>query len=203
VSDSQSPAPNGSQDAGPSGIGPDERDLAAGYQVVAAEAAAADGYQGQPLERSYHAVVCGLDRQVTFRRIAAAATAVRDGARFVATNADLRFPTPVGLLPGAGSIVAAVRAASGKTPLVIGKPEPAMCAAILEAAGVAAEQALVIGDNPDSDMVAARRAGIASALVLTGIADAALAAQLDGERRPDLVVAGPDALRGRLARRLR
>jgi len=56
---------------------------------------------------------------------------------------------------------------------------------------------LVIGDNPDADMVAATRAGIRSVLVLTGVTDAGSAALLDGERRPDAIVAGPAEL-GRL-----
>jgi phosphoglycolate/pyridoxal phosphate phosphatase family enzyme len=185
---------------GESGLERELRD--AGYHVVMAEDASAEGYEGQDLEIEFDAVVCGLDRGVTFRRLAAAATAVRNGARFVATNADLRFPTPSGFLPGAGAIVAAVRAAAGREPLVIGKPEPAMFNAILEAVEVPASQALVIGDNPDSDVVAARRAGIACALVLTGVADAPLASRLDGDRRPDLVVAGPEELRGRLVPRL-
>ncbi len=180
-----------------------ERELReAGYQVVTADEAAPEHYDGEDLEMRFDAVVCGLDRRVTFRRLATAATAVRSGARFVATNADLRFPTPTGFLPGAGAIVAALRAATGQDPLVIGKPEPAMFIAILEAAGVPASQALVIGDNPDSDVVAARRAGIGVALVLTGVADASVADALDGDRRPDLVVPGPEDLRGSLAPRL-
>jgi 4-nitrophenyl phosphatase len=185
---------------GESGLARELRD--AGYQVTTAEEASAEGYEGQDLEDTFDAVVCGLDREVTFRRIATAATAVRCGARFIATNADLRFPTPVGFLPGAGSIVAAVSSASGQAPLVIGKPEPAMFQAILESVEIPASQAVVIGDNPDSDVVAARRAGIACILVLTGIADASLAAVLDGDRRPDVVVAGTEELRGRLAPRL-
>jgi ribonucleotide monophosphatase NagD (HAD superfamily) len=67
----------------------------------------------------------------------------------------------------------------------------------LEETGVSADEAVVVGDNPDADMVAAARAGIRSVLVLTGVTDASGAAQLDGDRRPDAVVAGPSEL-GRL-----
>jgi HAD superfamily hydrolase (TIGR01457 family) len=172
---------------------------AAGYEVLAAQDAAPDGYQGEILGTAYDAVVCGLDRGVTYQRLAVAASAIRAGARFVATNADLRFPTPIGLLPGAGAIVAAIRAATGVDPLVIGKPQPAMFSTILEAAGVPVAEALVVGDNADSDIVAARRAGIASALVLTGVTDAASADGLEGDRRPSVMVAGPAALRDVLA----
>ena len=128
-----------------------------------------------------------LTAQIDYRRLAVAATAIRDGAAFVATNADLRFATPEGLLPGAGTIIAALAATTGVEPVVVGKPEPAMFEAILEVAGVAAADALVIGDNPDSDIVAARRAGIPSVLVLTGVTDAGAASELRGERRPDRI----------------
>jgi 4-nitrophenyl phosphatase len=142
-------------------------------------------------------VVSGLDRQIDYRRLGIAAAAIRAGALFVATNADLRYPTPEGFAPGAGAIVAALAASSGVEALVIGKPQPAMFQAILEHDGVAPEDALVIGDNPDADLVAARRAGITSVLVLTGVVDAAAVADLAGERRPDHVAPDPAAV-GRL-----
>jgi glycerol-1-phosphatase len=171
---------------------------AAGFDAVAAADAVPAAYDGGPLDGSYDAVVAGLDPAFDFRRLAAATTAIRDGARFIATNADLRYPTPSGFLPGAGSIIAALRAASGEEPLVIGKPEPGIFTAILEHAGVERDAAVAIGDNPDADMVAAHRAGIRSILVLTGVADAALAATLSGERRPDHVAKGPSEVAGLL-----
>ncbi len=167
---------------------------AAGFEAVAAGDAVDAAYDGGPLETDFDAVVAGLDPTFDFRRLAAATTAIRAGAQFIATNADLRYPTPTGFLPGAGSIIAALRAASGSEPLVIGKPEPGIFTAILEHAGVGADEAVAVGDNPDADMVAARRAGMRSILVLTGVADAAMAATLDGERRPDHVADDPVAV---------
>lgn len=164
---------------------------AAGFAATAAADAVDADYDGGPLSVSYDAVVAGLDPSFDFRRMAAATTAIRSGARFIATNADLRYPTPSGFLPGAGSIVAALQAAGGQEPLVIGKPEPGIFTAILERAGVEASDAVAIGDNPDADVVAAHRAAIDSILVLTGVADAALAATLTGERRPDHVADDP------------
>lgn len=164
---------------------------AAGFAATAAADAVDADYDGGPLSVSYDAVVAGLDPSFDFRRMAAATTAIRSGARFIATNADLRYPTPSGFLPGAGAIVAALRAASGREPLVIGKPEPGIFTAILERAGIEASGAVAIGDNPDADVVAAHRAGIGSILVLTGVADAALAATLTGERRPDHIADDP------------
>lgn len=166
---------------------------AAGYEATHAGSAAPASWAGQPLVERYDAVVAGLDPTVDYRTLGIAASAIRAGARFVATNADVRYPLPDGFVPGAGAIVAALQTASGVEPLVIGKPQPAMFLAILESTGVPAAAALVIGDNPDSDVVAARRAGIRVLLVLTGIADEAQAAALAGDRRPDWVAADPSA----------
>ena len=163
----------------------------AGFDATAAADAVRAGYDGGPLPVSYDAVIAGLDPAFDYQRLAAASSALRSGARFLATNADLLYPTPAGFLPGAGSMIAALRAASGVVPLVIGKPEPGIFLSIIERAGVEPAQALAIGDNPDSDMVAAHRAGIASILVLTGVANASVAAALSGERRPDQVARGP------------
>ncbi len=164
---------------------------AAGFAATGADEASDGSYDGGPLDAFYDVVVAGLDPSFDYRRLATATTAIRAGARFIATNADLRYPTPGGFLPGAGSIVAALRAASGVEPLVIGKPAPGIFDAILEIAGVAPAEAVAIGDNPDADVVAAHRAGIRSILVLTGVADAALVATLSGERLPEHVAADP------------
>ena len=89
------------------------------------------------------------------------------------------------------------------TPEVIGKPAPAMFIAILEAAGMAPSDCVVVGDNPDADVAGAHRAGCSAILVLTGVADRSTVALLDGERVPEAVASGPDEVRGLLASRLR
>lgn len=167
---------------------------AAGLEVVMAGDATWAGHDGGQLARGFDAVIVGLDPEVDYRRIAVAMRAVVDGALLIATNADTRYPTAAGFLPGAGSIVAALAMATGATPLVIGKPSPAMFLAILEATGVAGSETVVIGDNPDADIVGAHRAGCSAILVLTGVADAGLAKSLDGERRPDAVAEDPAAV---------
>ena len=179
-----------------------ERELtAAGLEVtMAADATQRDA--GGPLDRSFDAVVVGLDPSIDYSRLAAGMAAVQDGARLIATNADARYPTPAGFLPGAGAIVAALATATGSTPEVIGKPAPAMFSAILEAAGVAASEAIVVGDNPDADVAGAHRAGCAAILVLTGVAGAASVALLDGDRVPEAVARDPDEVRALLAPRL-
>jgi len=175
---------------------------AAGLQVVMAGDESMADHAGGRLGRRYDVVIVGLDPHVDYRRLAVAMRAVADGARLIATNADARYPTAAGFLPGAGAIVAALATATGVTPEVIGKPSPAMFTAVLEASGVPAAQAVVIGDNPDSDIIGARRAGCAAILVLTGVADAALAASLEGERRPDAIAADPAAVLALLESRL-
>jgi len=168
---------------------------AAGYEAVLAADAVPPGYDGGDLDQGYDAVVVGLDTAFDYRRLAAAISAVLAGARFVATNADLLYPTAEGFLPGAGTMVAAIAAGSGARPEVIGKPEPAMFVTALEASGVPPEEAVVVGDNPEADMVAAHRAGIASILVLTGVADAQRAASLAGDERPSAIATGPAEVR--------
>lgn len=180
-----------------------EEELAtAGLQVVMAGAAAPAGYLGEPLDRSFDAVIVGLDPHLDYQRLAVAMTAVTSGARLIATNADTRYPTPSGFLPGAGSIVAALATATGVTPEVIGKPAPGMFEAILESSAVSAADAVVVGDNPAADVVGAHRAGCAAILVLTGVASAGTAERLQGEERPDAVAADPAAVRRLLEGRL-
>jgi 4-nitrophenyl phosphatase len=150
---------------------------------------------GAPLANAYDAVIVGLDPEFDYARLAAGMSAVAAGAALVATNADARYPTPAGFLPGAGSIVAALAAATGATPEVIGKPEPAMFRAILETSGISPAETVVVGDNPASDVIGARRAGCAAILVLTGVADAASVAALAAEAVPHAVAADPAGVR--------
>jgi 4-nitrophenyl phosphatase len=171
--------------------------VAAGFITTMAGDVTASAIGG-PLDASYDAVVVGLDPSFDYARLAAAMSAVADGARLIATNADARYPTPIGFLPGAGSIVAALAVATGANPEVIGKPEPAMFRAIVEASGIPALETVVIGDNPASDVVGARRAGCAAILVLTGVADAASAELLADDAAPHAVAADPAAVRALL-----
>ena len=166
----------------------------AGLEVTMA-ADAHPALPGGTLGRGYDAVVVGLDPALDYARLSSAMAALAGGARLIATNADNRYPTPAGFLPGAGAIVAALATATGATPEVIGKPEPAMFRSVLESTGISGSECVVVGDNPDADVAGAHRAGCRSILVLTGVADAAIAASLAGERRPDAIAADPDEVR--------
>ncbi len=176
------------------GIGADgmrEELVSAGLDVVMTDAARPPDRPGGPLDQSFDAVVVGLHPGLDYAGLSIAMSAVAGGARLIATNADTRYPTPAGFLPGAGSIVAALATATGITPEVIGKPSPAMFTAIVESSGVPAGETVVVGDNPDADIAGAHRAGCAAILVLTGVADAALAGTLTGELAPEAIAAGP------------
>jgi 4-nitrophenyl phosphatase len=174
----------------------------AGFDVDMAGDPARAVATGAPLT-GYDAVIVGLDPLVDYAGLSLAMAAVTGGARLIATNADARYPTAAGFLPGAGAIVHALTTATGIEAEVIGKPSPAMFAAILEASGVPAAEAVVVGDNPDADVAGAHRAGCAAILVLTGVADGSLAASLEGEQVPDAVAADPSAVRELLAERIR
>ena len=115
------------------------------------------------------AVVVGLDLQFDYAKLKAATEAIRAGALFVATNADATLPTESGLVPGAGSVVAAVAVASGQEPVVIGKPEPLLLEMALHHLGVPPDEAVMVGDRLDTDIVAGYRAGMMTVLVLTGV----------------------------------
>jgi HAD superfamily hydrolase (TIGR01450 family) len=116
------------------------------------------------------ALVVGVDFSLSYKRLSIAATVVRRGARFVATNRDPVYPTADGLNAGAGAIVAAVAAAAGRDPdLVIGKPEPRLFQAAADIAHVPVREAVIIGDSLVTDIRAANRVGARSILMLTGV----------------------------------
>ncbi len=115
------------------------------------------------------AVVCGLDRAFTYDKLTRASLLIQDGIPFIGTNPDRTFPTPVGLIPGAGSVLAAIQAASGVDPLIIGKPKPTMYRQLLPDLGSRPENTLVVGDRLDTDIEGAQSLGCQSALVLTGV----------------------------------
>lgn len=112
------------------------------------------------------AVVCGFHREFDFDRLDRAAAAVRDGARFVATNLDATYPGDRRVLPGAGALVAAVATASGRRPVVAGKPAGPTVALVRERLGA---EGIMVGDRPSTDGALARALGWPFAMVRSGI----------------------------------
>ena len=128
-------------------------------------------------------VVVGLDQSFTYQTLARAQAALLAEAAFYGTNADPMLPNGGGFDPGAGSILKAIEVASGKSPIVIGKPSRQMIDVALARLGTPRLQTLMIGDQIDTDIVAGKAAGLPSVLVLTGVPQS-------GPRRvePDFVV---------------
>jgi HAD superfamily hydrolase (TIGR01450 family) len=139
------------------------------------------------------AVVVGLDTAITYDKLSRATLALRNGALFYATNTDSTYPTPQGLLPGGGVMVGALTIASGREPVVSGKPQPAMAEHI---AARATGSILVVGDRPETDVALAIGAGWASALVLSGVTRSL--AEVPFEQAPDIVVGSLADLAGLL-----
>jgi phosphoglycolate/pyridoxal phosphate phosphatase family enzyme len=132
-------------------------------------------------------VVVGLDLHVTYAKIAEAQRCVLAGARFICSNRDRAYPVEGRLLPGAGTIVAAIEVATETVAICIGKPEPFLFEEVLRRAGERSA-VLVIGDSTDYDIVAAHRVGAKGVLILTGLTDESAVAQARGEAVPDRVV---------------
>jgi HAD superfamily hydrolase (TIGR01450 family) len=127
------------------------------------------------------AVIVGRTTELTYDLLSAASSAIRDGARYVATNTDPTLPTPDGPVPGAGAIVAFIQVASGLAPEVAGKPHPAAAAFVKSRLGPVG---VVVGDRPDTDGLFAGAVGARFALVLTGVT---AKEDLPVEPKPDVV----------------
>lgn len=112
------------------------------------------------------AVVVGLDWNLSYQRLAAAVQAVLAGARFIATNTDVTYPSERGLLPGAGSIVGAVATATRREPVVAGKPEQPAADLVRARYGATG---IMVGDRPETDGAFATALGYDFALVLSGV----------------------------------
>lgn len=116
-------------------------------------------------------VVASFDRTFDYRKLNIAFQALKRGARFLATNADVTCPVAGGEIPDAGAVIAALEACSRrKVEVVAGKPSPMIIEMALKKLGLKAESCLVIGDRLETDILMGQQANTATALVLTGVA---------------------------------
>jgi HAD superfamily hydrolase (TIGR01457 family) len=115
------------------------------------------------------AVIASIDHEVNFQKLKAGALLIRQGLPFYGTNPDLTFPTPEGLIPGAGSFLALLQAATGVTPIVAGKPAPDFMEFALKRLGTPREQTVVVGDRLETDIAGGQKIGCPTALVLSGV----------------------------------
>lgn len=167
-------------------VEPGERVLAcAGVGVVEElEARGATVVDAGPAD----AVIVGYHREFDYDRLTAAMRAVHGGARLIGTNTDPTYPAADGLLPGNGSLLAAVVVASGAEPTIAGKPHQPICDLVRERLGPAG---IVVGDRLDTDGALADALGYRFALVLSGVTTAEDVGGLADAERPALI--GADA----------
>jgi len=133
-------------------------------------------------------VVVGMDRALSWEKLAQATLNIRAGATFIGTNPDKTLPTERGLTHGNGAVLAALQAATEVTPTIIGKPEPLMYQQAMQRLGGTSANTVGLGDRLDTDILGAVRAGIKSILVLSGVSTRAQLAQLTYQ--PDWVFDG-------------
>jgi 4-nitrophenyl phosphatase len=122
-------------------------------------------------EENVQAVIVGMDLSLNYEKLCRATILIRSGAPFIATNADVTFPTPQGLVPGVGAILACIEAATSVKPHVVGKPAPDIYEIAMTRMGVKPKETLVVGDRLETDIAGAQTLGCHTALVLSGVTD--------------------------------
>lgn len=138
------------------------------------------------------AVVAGMDRSATYEKLRRATLLIRSGLPFIATNPDRTFPTPDGLIPGTGALLAAMQAATDVQPVICGKPSPRMYQIAMESLGSTPVTTLVVGDRPETDIAGAQELGCQSALVLSGVTTVEQARRW--QPQPDILAANLEAV---------
>jgi glycerol-1-phosphatase len=129
------------------------------------------------------AIVQGYSPDLTWHQLAEGSIAINRGALWVATNLDPTVPSPMGRLPGNGSLVAALRHATGAEPVSTGKPDPTMHRESVERSG--ARRPIVVGDRLDTDIEGANAVGCPSLLVFSGVTTPAELLAAPAELRPN------------------
>jgi glycerol-1-phosphatase len=166
-------------------LSPDSPVLVVGTDALANEIAAVGLRPVRRYEDDPVAVVQGLSMTIGWPDLAEAALAIRAGALWVAANVDPTLPTERGLLPGNGSLVAALRTATGAEPQVAGKPAPSLLNDAVARGDFRAP--LVIGDRLDTDIEGANATGLPSLMVLTGVSTARDAVFAEPAQRPTYI----------------
>jgi NagD protein len=138
-------------------------------------------------------VIASFDRTFVYRKLQIAFDAIRAGARFVATNGDAFCPVPGGGEPDAACIIAAIEACTGHAvEQIYGKPSVAMMRAAMALVGTSPQESIMVGDRLETDIVMGHRAGMATALPLTGATSRASLSASDIQ--PDYVLERLDEL---------
>ncbi len=130
-------------------------------------------------DRDAAAVVATMDHQFTYEMLERGALLIRSGADFIAPNPDLTYPTPEGLVPGAGTILAALSTASGCQPLIVGKPEIWIYRIATQRMQLSPDETASVGDRLDTDIAGGQRLGLKTILMLSGVTSPEEAATSD------------------------
>ena len=139
---------------------------------VVGETGLPDALEGEGLtvsDENCDYVVVGLDRAITYEKLAKACLAVRKGAEFISTNSDIAIPTERGLLPGNGALTSVITVSTGKQPTFIGKPETIIMDEALNVLGLSKQETLMVGDNYHTDILAGIHSGVDTLMVFTGV----------------------------------
>jgi 4-nitrophenyl phosphatase len=142
--------------------------------------------------RDVVAVVAGMDRKLNYDKLRAATLLIRQGIPFIGTNPDRTFPTPEGLIPGTGAILAAIEAATDVEPIIAGKPASSMFNLATERMGLLPHEVLCVGDRLETDIAGGQTVGCKTALVLSGVTTAEAAQKW--RPAPDIIVPDLTAL---------
>lgn len=135
------------------------------------------------------AVAVGIDRRISYAKIADALDCLRAGAALIACNSDPTYPVESNkILPGAGAMVGALEGCSGMRAELVGKPKPLMLRICLASMQLKPAEVAVVGDRLETDILMANKAGAFSILVLTGVSTSADLKKAKGLLRPKLVV---------------
>ena len=119
-------------------------------------------------EKDADYVVIGMDRELSYEKLAKASVCIQQGATFISTNKDAAIPTERGFLPGNGSLTSVLSVCTSVNPTFIGKPEPQIMKEALNALGFHAKDVLMVGDNYDTDILAGIQSEMDTLMVLTG-----------------------------------
>ncbi len=139
-------------------------------------------------------VVMGKDPDFNMKRLDTVCQTLWSGADFIATNLDAKVPSANGFIPATGPMIKAVAYATGKEPLVTGKPSKWAGEMALKALGIAPEHGAVVGDALEQDIRMGKDAGLFSILVLTGATTQEMADNASAQVKPDLVLADVNQL---------
>ena len=144
-------------------------------------------------------VVIGEPDSFGYDNIVRAIRLVNDGAKLIGTNSDITGPTESGIVPGCGALIAPIERATGKRAYFVGKPNPLMMRTGLRMLGVHSEDAVMIGDRMDTDMIAGIESGLDTVLVLSGVTTVE---EMDRfPYRPRLVLSGVGEILGPVNRK--